>query len=243
MLPKLFMFVHIVTVSARNVYYEQSYSAHVQSVPSYRDGRIDQRVSTDWNDCDAVFDESGSRQREVPSDNGYRIQDQRNNKGRRVDANTKGIQRTEHVSDVITNEQYAVDVKYIERLLKTNRRPDTVIFHGNVNYDRQPFTNERRPEDNVVYSTGSRQEPVGTPENQELPNRSETRPLQSSNSNTSIDHNKGTNKYNKEETSDKNRGEETTTLEVDLEDRVAFTGDACATGYAKIQGKCVKEQK
>ncbi|CAG5013366.1 unnamed protein product [Parnassius apollo] len=230
MFSKLLIFICVTIVSARNVYYEQlnPISSQIRRVPSYNNERIE-----NLNEPETA----------------------RNIQLRPINYDPKTVVDTAPVYDNrrenefperlftnVRNDQQNKNIKCIERL-NHEEKPELIIIHEKVNYEKTPpFTNKRRPEmDDTINSTAMQTRknmrpttyPTVTHGSKELPHTLDGRPRARTKDNQS-------NLY--ENSSLDINTLETTTLGIELEDRVAFEGDKCATGFVKVYGKCVKEQ-
>lgn len=189
------------------------------------------RVEVKGNKADTFHD--GSRRDQISSGS------MRQKSGANLNENQYGNQTPKAFTNF--EQDVGKNVKYIE-VLKPTSQPGEIIVYDNVNYDREPFTNRRRPNDSAQ-SSGSRREPAVTP-GVPIPIRPDAGAQKSSMNHTSIDRNKNASDSNTAKGTPQYNGEEETTMaEFDLEDRVAFDGDKCAKGFVKVQGKCVQEQK
>lgn len=142
----------------------------------------------------------------------------------------------------VNRHQYNINVKYIKKL-DAGIDPDFIIFQDNEDHRRPPYTN-KKPENNTKYAITVNTEIPTRKGPSKVDTRGSTKHY--TESFTTDRPRTSTNIYNNK-TYVSNAGINTVndtqvTMGIDIDDRIAFDGDKCATGQAKVQGKCVPIQ-
>ncbi|KPJ03008.1 hypothetical protein RR46_06166 [Papilio xuthus] len=246
-LSSLLLFTSFAIVSTRNVHQVTTSYRYIESKPSYSD------------EYKNVFDPNEDR--ETISNYEYQSgatnqQTQENHNQRQEHVNSYQELNQSHKKDatngpVFTNinrHQYNNNVKYIKRL-DEEIDPDIIIFKDNIDDQRQPFTN-KRTQNNTKYKINVNTVPIRkvtspskVPEIHGSTKEQYTTESYSDRTRTS---DKVTNVTKVSNTRNNTKSvkeiQETTPVGFELDDRVAFNGDKCATGQAKVLGKCVPKQ-
>ncbi|KPJ09850.1 hypothetical protein RR48_03454 [Papilio machaon] len=244
----LVLFTSFAIVSTRNVYQVTTSYKYIQSKPSYSD---EYKSLSDTN-VDQGRITNYEYQTESTHENYYTQREDHVNSNQDLNEAYKKDYTNGPVFTNVNRQQNNINVKYIKRL-DEGIDPDIIVFNDNVETNRRPPFTNKRTENNTKHKisvntdlpirkgTSSSKLPDirgSTKEHYITESYSTDRP-RTSPKGTNVTKpnvsNSRNNTYSVKETQE-------TTPGFDLEDRVAFEGNKCATGQAKVQGKCVPTQ-